>query len=169
MDFGAMVERGEDLHIEIRSARESESQRLTGISFSAKSFWPYPESYFEIWKSELTITPEYIRENVVFLAEAKGAIVGYYSLVGSEGQTLKTSKDCNLDHIYILPEFMGRKIGKALIEHAKSVAKAKGFGEIWAMADPNAKGFYEKMTATYVRDQPSNIPGRDIPVFRIVC
>jgi GNAT superfamily N-acetyltransferase len=155
--------------MKIRSALESDSQKLTAISFSAKSFWPYPKSYFEIWKPELTITPEYIRENVVFIAEAESGIAGYYSLVGSDGKTLGDSKVCNLDHIYILPEFMGRKIGKSLIEHAKSVAKAKGFGEIWAVVDPHAKGFYEKVAATYIRDQPSNIPGRNIPVFKMDC
>jgi hypothetical protein len=38
-----------------------------------------------------------------------------------------------------------------------------------AFVDPNAKGFYEKMAAKYLHDIPSNIPGRNIPVFRIEC
>lgn len=52
--------------IEIRQAKPAESGDLTSISFASKRYWNYPEEYFEIWEKELTITPEYIDNNIVY-------------------------------------------------------------------------------------------------------
>jgi hypothetical protein len=65
----------------IRSAKMVDSQALTEISFTSKGYWNYPKEYFEIWKDELTISPEYILKNEVFVYEIDKAIVGYYSVV----------------------------------------------------------------------------------------
>jgi GNAT superfamily N-acetyltransferase len=155
--------------MKIRFAIDSDSKKLTAISYAAKRFWPYPMEYFGIWEDELTITPEYIRNNVVCLAEVGNETVGFYSIIEPQTSNLNSALICNLDHIYVQPEFIGKKIGSTLFEHAKALAKQKGYGELMAFVDPNAKGFYEKMAAKYLHDIPSNIPGRNIPVFRIEC
>lgn len=46
----------------IRPANIDDNKTLTGISFTSKSFWSYPESYFEIWNEELTIIAEYFQK-----------------------------------------------------------------------------------------------------------
>lgn len=153
----------------IRGAKDMDFTRLTSISFQAKAHWPYPKDYFRIWEAELTITPDYIRKNIVFLAEVGGEIIGYYSLTRPDGQALLASDECYLDHIYVLPEYIGRNIGTSLFKHARGVAKQNGFRGMVAFVDPHAKGFYEKMKADFLYDAPSNIPGRKIPVFRIDC
>lgn len=57
------------MKITIRQAKDIESDILTAISFAAKRYWDYPEKYFTIWKEELTITSNYINDNIVFIAE----------------------------------------------------------------------------------------------------
>jgi len=72
------------LQLSIRPAVVSDSEALTNISFSAKRYWNYPEEYFKVWKAELTITPAYIQNNKVYVAEVEGQTVGYFSLVKVE-------------------------------------------------------------------------------------
>ncbi|MCL6591969.1 MAG: hypothetical protein K6U80_18720 [Firmicutes bacterium] len=66
------------MEVNIRKAFMEESATLTDISFASKRFWNYPEEYFEVWKDELTITPEYIQKNDVNVAEFNGEVLGYY-------------------------------------------------------------------------------------------
>ena len=62
----------------IRIALPGEDELLTEIAFSAKRTWNYPESYYEIWKNELTITKEYIDRNIVFVFEEGKEVAGFY-------------------------------------------------------------------------------------------
>ena len=58
-------------NITIREAIIGEARLLTKIAFAAKRTWDYPEEYMIIWKDELTITDDYIDENIVFVAERR--------------------------------------------------------------------------------------------------
>ena len=58
----------------IRQAKRSESELLTELSFASKHYWGYPETYFKIWASELTISSDYIDQNDVFVYEDDGYI-----------------------------------------------------------------------------------------------
>jgi len=39
--------------------------------------------------------------------------------------------------------------------------------ELKVLADPHSHGFYEKIGARYVREEPSNIAGRTVSYFEI--
>ena len=61
----------------IRKALEEDGRELTRIAFAAKRYWNYPAEYYRIWEAELTVTPDYIRNNDVFLAaDDAGMIIG---------------------------------------------------------------------------------------------
>jgi len=51
----------------IRPAIPEDADTLTVISFASKSVWQYPEAYFDVWRDELTVTPDYIRQHQVFV------------------------------------------------------------------------------------------------------
>ncbi len=68
-------------NIIIRRADDKESDILTSISFAAKRYWKYPEEFFEVWKDELTITPDYINQNEVYVAKVDGKTVAFISIV----------------------------------------------------------------------------------------
>ncbi|AFQ44275.1 GNAT family N-acetyltransferase [Desulfosporosinus meridiei] len=159
------------VNIAIRPAEESECDVLTKISFAAKRYWNYPEAYFDIWKTELTITADYIKDNYVYVAEENGQIIGYFSVLEVQedfmvGNVL-LKKGFWLEHIFISPEFIGWGIGTQLISAAKSICIKGNIDGLFVLSDPYAKGFYEKMGAKYKGEVPSSIKGRTVALFEL--
>uniref|UniRef100_C6E5R5 GCN5-related N-acetyltransferase n=1 Tax=Geobacter sp. (strain M21) TaxID=443144 RepID=C6E5R5_GEOSM len=157
--------------LKIRPALPSDCSRLTEISFQAKRHWKYPEEYLELWKEELTITAAYIVKNTVFVGELEGEAVGFYSLAEAKEDrkvgTIEIEKGTWLDHMFIFPQYIGKRIGTAFISHMKRYLAGKKVDEVLIFVDPNAKGFYEKVGAGFRRDSDSSIPGRKIPVYEL--
>lgn len=155
----------------IRRARATEARQLTNISFASKKYWRYPEAFFTTWKNELTITPQYITDNLVFVCEIEDVIVGYYSLVDLRddlefaGQILE--KGCWLDHMFIVPTFIGKSLGTRLFEHARHICTRLGILQLQILADPNARGFYEKLGCRFIREFPSTIANRTTPLLEM--
>lgn len=111
------------MKITIRPAKDTENGVLTNISFASKRYWNYPEEYFDVWRTELTITSDYINANIVFVAEVDEKVVGYFSIVEVQkdfftGQVM-VRKGFWLEHIFILPGFIGQGIGIDLVDAAK--------------------------------------------------
>ena len=154
----------------IRPAVEKDSDVLTALSFASKGYWNYPEGYFEIWKNELTISEEYIQKNDVFVYESGTSVIGYYSVVNLEndikisGITIK--KGAWLDHMFIDPLNIGKGIGTILFNHMRKWCFDIAIREIGILADPNSRGFYEKMGCIYQHEYPSTIEGRTTPYLQ---
>ena len=140
------------MHLEIRRARPDEADALTALAHAAKSHWHYPPEWIAAWKSELTLTPEFIADNEVFVAVIDDAIAGCCALAISEGLA-------ELEHMWIYPEQMGKGIGRELFEHVVKRAADLGFTELELSADPNAESFYERMGARRIGDIPANMFG----------
>jgi N-acetylglutamate synthase-like GNAT family acetyltransferase len=124
----------------IRRATPDEADTLTSIAHAAKRHWNYPERWIKQWSADLTITPDFIANNEVFVAVAGGEIAGCCALV--VGDSL-----AELEHMWIDPQQMGSGIGRALFEHTTQRASELGLTELELSADPNAEGFYERMGA----------------------
>lgn len=144
--------------IKILKADEKSSRELTSISFAAKKYWGYPDEYFKIWEQELTITPEYIRQNKVYLAVLAEEIVGFYSIIEINTQFY-------LDHLFLKPTVIGKGIGSKLIQHLLVLAKEEGIQTLKIYVDPNAEGFYQKMGANFLELVESSIKGRMLPIY----
>lgn len=154
--------------IVINKAIDNDSSILTEISFAAKRHWSYPDNYYDLWKDELTITKDYIGQNIVYKAHCD-LIVGFYSIVENKsdfyaGETF-VKKGFWLEHIFIRPEYHKFGIGRLMIDHAKKISENNGIDHLLIFVDPYAKGFYEKIGADYLYDSKSSIPGRLIPVY----
>jgi len=157
----------------IRKARPQEAELLTDLSFASKRYWNYPESLFDVWRSELTITIEYIINNEVFVCQRHGGIVGYYSLVTHE-QDLQLGHivlpaGTWLEHMFVQPAVVGCGIGRKLFAHMQQRCCEKGVTLLQVLADPNARGFYEKMGCSYLREFPSSIANRTTPWLSLDC
>lgn len=153
----------------IRRAFPEEEDVLTRIAFAAKRTWNYPEHYFDVWANELTITQEYILCNTVFVFEKEGVIAGFYSLVlvvddFFAGKVL-VEKGYWLEHLFIDPVFQHQGIGQRLMEHACIYCRENQIKDLKIFVDPHAVGFYEKLGAAFLRNSPSSIEGRDVPVY----
>ena len=159
------------MNLKISLATKADASALTAIAFKAKRHWGYPDEYFLIWESELSISEAYIANNIVYKAVLDSEIVGFYSLVHVENEfysvNVKVLKGWWLEHIFILPEYHKQGIGKALIDHSKETLSSHNAKECFIFVDPYAKGFYEKLGAEFLYHSPSSIENREIPIYRI--
>jgi N-acetylglutamate synthase-like GNAT family acetyltransferase len=136
-----------------RAAISDEAASLTKIAHEAKRYWGYPERWIKHWEQDLTITPEFISNNDVYVAEADGELLGFYALVVNNNRA-------ELEHFWVSPAHIGRGIGKELFVHAMQVAAGQDVQEVEICADPNAEGFYQHMGAARVGEVTSEIEGQ---------
>ncbi len=147
----------------IRAAHENESSVLTQISLDAKRHWGYPEHWIKHWEADLTISPDFIANNQVYVSEQDGEIRGFYALCVSEG-------NAELEHMWVLPTYIGTGVGKDLFLDAMDRAARMNAGSVELSADPNAAGFYRRMGATQIGATDSEIDGqpRRVPRMKVV-
>jgi N-acetylglutamate synthase-like GNAT family acetyltransferase len=145
----------------IRRATTDDVDTLTQIALDAKRHWGYPEHWIEHWEADLTITPEFLTTNQVYVFEADDEIRGFYALCVSE--------KCELEHLWVKPPFIGTGIGKELFLDAMERAAQLNVNQIELSADPNAAGFYERMGAQQVGEVESEVDGqtRKLPRMKI--
>ena len=137
----------------VRLAKPEEAGALTDLAHESKRHWGYPENWISHWKEALTITPEYIAANQVFVAEDDDRIIGFYALVVSGDRA-------ELDHMWVSPDHLGTGVGKALFVHAMRAAKGQSLSEVEILSDPNAEGFYQKMGAYRTGESVSEVDGQ---------
>jgi GNAT superfamily N-acetyltransferase len=155
----------------IRSALMSESAVLTEISFRSKHYWNYPEEYFKVWQEELTITPAYIKNNIVYVAEKYGQVIGYASLVEVKADfwagKVFVQKGFWLEHIFIIPAAIGTGVGSKLLKKITAQCSEMAITTIRIFVDPHARGFYDKLGARYIGESPSSIEGRAVSLYEL--
>ena len=139
--------------MEVVRAIPEDAESLTRVAFAAKRHWGYPERWILRWTESLTIAPEFVRDNEVYVATDGERIVGFYALVGEAPQV-------ELEHLWVLPEIMGTGVGRALFDHAMKTAAAAGVADVRIEADPHAEGFYEHMGARRVGEEVYELDGQ---------
>jgi GNAT superfamily N-acetyltransferase len=146
----------------IRPAAVDEASVLTQIALDAKRYWGYPEHWIKHWEADLTISPEFIRDNEVYVAELDGEIRGFYALCVS-------GEKAELAHMWVTPASIGTGIGKELFLDAMERAAALDIRDVEITADPNAAGFYRRMGATQVGEIDAPVDGepRKLPRMKI--
>jgi N-acetylglutamate synthase-like GNAT family acetyltransferase len=150
------------MNLLIRRAKPEEAKVLTDIAHAAKRHWGYPEKWIQHWQTDLTITPEFIATNEVYVAMNGEEIVGCCAIAfnGSLAE---------LEHMWIKPEHIGTGVGQALFLYVKERAANLKIPALELSADPNAVGFYERMGATRIGEVRSEIEGepRVLPRMKI--
>jgi GNAT superfamily N-acetyltransferase len=84
------------------------------------------------------------------LADLEGRSVGF-ALFFTNYSTFLTKPGIYLEDLFVLPEYRGMGIGKALLSHLANLALERGCGRLeWSVLDWNepAIGFYQRMGAT---------------------
>lgn len=146
----------------IRRASPEDANTLTQIALDAKRHWGYPEHWIEHWEADLTVSPEFISDNHVYVFERDGDVHGFYALCINGNKA-------ELEHMWVRPAAIGTGIGKELFLDAMERAAALEVREIEISADPNAAGFYERMGASQIGETDGSIDGqvRKLPRLRI--
>ncbi|HEX8954987.1 MAG TPA: GNAT family N-acetyltransferase [Burkholderiaceae bacterium] len=137
--------------MEIRRAREGEAAALTALARTSKAHWPYTAEQIEAWREDLAISRDDIAATPVFLAEINGRVAGFYQL-------LPIGETWVLEHMWVLPEQMGKGIGRALLQHATRLAGEGGARHISIDADPYAEPFYRACGANTVAVKSAPVP-----------
>lgn len=145
--------------VQIVRAEPADAVPLTLVTIASKAHWGYPQAWMEKWAGQLTLTPDYVQQAVVFKAVCDARLAGYYALLPRSGFGW-------LDNLFILPEFIGRGVGRSLFEHALSQCRLLGLTRMEWASDPHAAGFYTRMGARHMRDSPGDFDRR-LPVFSI--
>jgi GNAT superfamily N-acetyltransferase len=144
----------------IERANVDDAAVLTNIAFAAKRHWGYPENWIESWRDVLTIQPEFIATYETYIANLDGLAVGFYAL-GRRDDRL------DLMHMWVLPEAMGRGVGRSLFINCLERMKVLGCQQLEIQSDPNAEGFYQHMGAHRVGVSIKELNGqrRELPVL----
>ena len=150
-------------NVSIRLAFPVEADVLTQIAISAKSYWGYPKHWIEIWTPQLTFTPEYFEKNESWVAVDSGKQIGFYTLLDNHATAW-------IDNLWVLPEYIGKGIGKQLFLHAVELAHQREYTILQLEADPNAAGFYEKMGMRKIGERQAEVDGqpRILPIMEML-
>lgn len=148
--------------VSIRPVLPEEADALTQIALAAKRHWGYPERWIELWTPQLTFSPEYFEANGSWAAVEDGKPVAFYTL-------LEANEIASIENLWVLPEFMGKGIGRQLFLHAVETARGRGYKALQLEADPNAVGFYEQMGMHKTGERHSEVDGepRVLPIMEM--
>ena len=107
------------------------------------------DKYLEESFSNETLTAELTNPHSSFyFAEIEHNVVGYLKINFSASQTeLKDNEALEIERIYVLQAFHGKKLGQALYEKANSIAKEMKVNYVWlGVWEKNNKAiqFYKK-------------------------
>lgn len=149
--------------IHIRKATTADAGALSDIAFRSKAHWGYPAAFIEACRPVLTITPRYLSQAPVFLAELGGRPLGFAGLSMPDASP-------ELVYLFVEPDLIGKGVGRKLWDRAIAEARALAWPSLKIVSDPNAEPFYRRMGAVRVGERASEAdPSRTIPIleFRI--
>ena len=118
----------------------------------AKAHWGYSPEAMEGWRSQLAVTSEELRVRTSAVARVGGELAGFYTLA-------RVNDAWELDNLWVLPRFMRRGIGRALVADALRAAREGGAREVVVDSDPNAGDFYLACGAVRRGAVPAPIAG----------
>ena len=145
--------------MEIKKADISDADILSDLTIRSKSYWNYSEAQIRKWKSDLSITTEYISKRKVYNLIERNQILAYYAYFSLGKEQVK------LDNMFIHPDFIGRGFGKLLMNDFMNRAKSTGFKKVILDADPNAKDFYKKLGFSVTGKKETSIKNRFLPIM----
>ncbi len=150
------------MNLQIIRATPEQAAELTRIALAAKAHWDYPQRWLEIWRPQLTFKPQYFEENVGWVAVFNEGPIGFYTLQEKDGTA-------SIGNLWVLPEYMGKGVGRALFLHAVELSRGRGNTVLQLEADPNAVGFYEKMGMNNVGEYSYEVDGqpRILPIMEM--
>jgi len=96
------------------------------------------------------VTADQIGRDLIFLAEAEGRLLGFYSLMlGDEPE---------LDLLFVAEAAQGTGLGRRLFAHMKDEARARGLAVVKIVSHPPSVGFYQRLGAKLIGVKPPSPP-----------
>lgn len=139
--------------ISIERADPARADELSRIAFAAKAHWGYPERWMDMWVPQLSFRAEYFEQYESWVALDGEKPVAFYTWEEKKGHAW-------LENLWVLPEYMGRGIGRMLFLHAVEESRQRGYKRLQLEADPHAVGFYERMGMRKISERSYEIEGK---------
>ena len=73
----------------------------------------------------------------VFVAERDGTIAGFSAVLP------RPDGEADLDGLFVEPKIWRSGVGRALVQHCCTFARAQGVGALFVLGNPHAEDFYE--------------------------
>lgn len=147
--------------MKILKADLADNEILTQITKASKAYWGFSKEILLEWEHLLTISREYIEKHRVYKLVKNGATIGYYSCFNIDEKTLK------LDNLFILPEYIGKGLGRILMHHFLEQAQQASLETITLDAEPKAEDFYKKFGFVTVGQLETAIKDRFLPIMEL--
>jgi ribosomal protein S18 acetylase RimI-like enzyme len=147
--------------LKIRPATAADAMELTALAHRAKASWGYPADWIAAWRSDLTMTADYLAARRAFVAEHDGRAAGV--LVFEEH-----ADHWSVEHLWIDPDLQRRGLGRLLVRHGLALATRDRAARVHVLSDPYAEPFYLRMGAVRIGVEPAPMPGapeRVLPVL----
>lgn len=146
----------------IRPARTDEAELLSDLARRSKAHWGYTQDQMAIFAGELTLTRAELSRVDAYVLETDAGVEGFYTLRPAD----RYDATAELEHLFVEPARLRRGVGRRLWEHALEHARARGYRAVVIQSDPHAEAFYAALGAEKLRDVPTSIPGRTLPLMR---
>jgi GNAT superfamily N-acetyltransferase len=146
----------------IRPARAGEASILTALCIRSKAHWGYDSAFMEAAAPLLRIGESEIADGGVLAAlQQDGDPCGVAAII-----PLRRRQWCELSHLFVAPERLGRGIGRALFDAAIALAAARNATHVSILSDPHAADFYQRLGARRCGEAPSGVArNRMLPLF----
>lgn len=126
----------------------------------------YNNNTFSIEKIENELND---KSNIFFIAFLNNFPVGYSKIVkNAKSEYLNSTNICRLERIYVLEEFLDKKIGRGLLNTILKTVKELKFEQIWLttyIKNYRAIKFYEKNNFKHVGDFTFKVNDTPYPNF----
>ena len=148
----------------IRAALSQDSKQLTALALRSKAHWGYSQEFMVACHEELSqpckkiMAPEFH----FFVSEVAGSVTGFYAV------EQLSAREFELEALFVEPDWIGKGVGRLLMNHAKAEVLSQGGRSIYIQADPNSAGFYQAIGGALIGQKESaSIPGRFLPSYVI--
>ncbi len=118
--------------LRLRPARQDDHAALEELQRRASMALPEYREQLAANPDAIHLPPAQIAAGQVIVGELGGRVAGFAAVVDGE-----------LDGLFVEPDLWGLGIGRALADAATHHARRQGLS-LWVVANPGARGFYEK-------------------------
>ncbi len=135
---------------------------INDLILSAKRSWNYPEHLISLWAPSMRVSSDHLHKREFWVARNNSdELVYIYSI------SQQTTSSYELEDCWVAPDYIGKGFGNALFTHLRGILSARNVEKLLIVSDPKAEGFYQKMGAHTVGEQPSEPTGRMLPVLEL--
>ena len=126
----------------IRPAERDDAAILTALMHGASAYRGHYATILQGYE----VRQAQLDEDVLYVAEVRGEILGFYSLtLGDEPE---------LDLLFVADRAQGMGLGATLFHHMAEQARQHGIATVKIISHPPSLGFYERMGARRIGTKP---------------